>query len=53
MKQIFVVPDLRKVGLRLTISVNQIDKYFDDYPDNDGLKNIIRDKGMQNLNNDD
>ena len=33
--------------------LNQIDEDFDDYPDNDGLKNIIRDEGMQNLNNDD
>jgi len=32
--------------------LNQIDEDFDDHPDNDGLKNIIRDKGMQNLNND-
>ena len=30
-----------------------IDEDFDDYPDNDGLKNIIGDEDMQNLNNDD
>ena len=29
----------------------QLDEDFDDYPDNDGLKNIIRDEGMQNFNN--
>ena len=33
--------------------LNQIDEDFDDYPDNDGLKNIIGDEGMQNLNNND
>jgi len=33
--------------------LNQTNEDFDDYPDNDGLKNIIGDKGMQNLNNDD
>jgi len=33
--------------------LNQINEDFDDYPDNDGLKNIIGDEGMQNLNNDD
>ena len=31
----------------------QIDEDFDDYPDNDGLEDIIGDEGMQNLNNDD
>ena len=31
----------------------QFDEDFDDYPDNDGLENIIGDEGMQNLNNDD
>jgi len=31
----------------------QLDKNFDDYPDNDCLKNIIGDEDMQNLNNDD
>ena len=30
--------------------LNQINKDFDEYPDNDGLKDIIGDKGMQNLN---
>ena len=30
----------------------QFEEDFDDYPDNDGLEDIIRDKGMQNLNND-
>ena len=33
--------------------LKQLDEDFDDYPDNDGLKNIIGDEGMQNLNNDD
>jgi len=33
--------------------LNQIDKDFDDYPNNDDLKNIIGNEGMQNLNNDD
>ena len=33
--------------------LNQIDEDFDDYADNDGLEDIIGDKGMQNLNNDD
>ena len=33
--------------------LNQINKDFDEYPDNDGLKDIIGDEGMQNLNNDD
>jgi len=33
--------------------LNQIDEDFDDYPDNDGLENIIGDEGIQNLNNDD
>jgi len=28
----------------------QLGENFDDYSDNDGLKKIIRDKGMQNLN---
>ena len=37
------------MGLR----ASSIDEDFDDYPDNDGLKNIIRDEDMQNLNNDD
>jgi len=31
----------------------QFDQDFDDYPDNDDLEDIIRDEGMQNLNNDD
>ena len=31
----------------------QFDDDFDDYLDNDGLKNIIGDEGTQNLNNDD
>ena len=31
----------------------QFDEHFDDNPDNNGLKNITRDEGMQNLNNDD
>ena len=31
----------------------QLDEGFDDYPDNDSLEDIIRDEGMQNLNNDD
>jgi len=31
----------------------QIDKDFDDCPDNDGLEDIIWDEGMQNLNDDD
>ena len=31
----------------------QLDEGFDDYPDNDGLEDIIGDKGMQNLTNDD
>ena len=26
--------------------LNQINKNFDEYPDNDGLENIIRDEGM-------
>ena len=30
----------------------QIDEDFDDYPNNDSLENIIGDKGLQNLNND-
>ena len=33
--------------------LNQIDEDFDNYPDNDALKNIIGDEGMQNLNNND
>ena len=33
--------------------LHQIDEDFYDYPDNDSLKNIIEDEGMQNLNNDD
>jgi len=33
--------------------LNQINEDFDDYPDNDGLEDIIGDEGMQNLNNDD
>ena len=33
--------------------LKQIDEDFDDYPDNDSLKDIIGDEGMQNLNNDD
>jgi len=33
--------------------LNQIDEDFDNYLDNEGLKNIIGDEGMQNLNNDD
>ena len=33
--------------------LKQINEYFDDYPDNNGLEDIIGDKGMQNLNNDD
>ena len=28
----------------------QLDEVFDDYADNDGLEDIIRNKGMQNLN---
>jgi len=32
--------------------LNQINEDFDDYLDNDGLEDIIRDEGMQNLNND-
>jgi len=31
----------------------QFDENLDDYPDNDGLEDIIRDKSMQNLNNND
>jgi len=31
----------------------QFDEYFDDYPDNNGLKDIIGNEGMQNLNMDD
>ena len=31
----------------------QLDEYFDDYPYNDGLEDIIGDEGMQNLNNND
>jgi len=31
----------------------QYDQDFDDYLNNNGLKDIIRDEGMQNLNNDD
>ena len=31
----------------------QLDEDFDDYPDNDGLEDIIGDEGMQILNNDD
>ena len=33
--------------------LNQINEDFDDYSDNDGLKNIIGDEGIQNLNNHD
>jgi len=33
--------------------LKQIDEDFDDYLNNDGLEDIIRDEGMQNLNNDD
>ena len=33
--------------------LKQIDEDFNDYPDNDGLEDIIGDEGMQNLNNDD
>jgi len=33
--------------------MGQFDEDFDDCPENNGLKDIIRDKGMQNLNNDD
>ena len=33
--------------------LKQIDKDFDDYPDNDGLEDIIEDEGMQDLNNND
>jgi len=33
--------------------LNQLDEDFYDYPDNDSLEDIIGDKGMQNLNNDD
>ena len=33
--------------------LKQLDEEFDDYLDNDGLENIIRDEVMQNLNNDD
>ena len=33
--------------------LKQLDEDFDDYPDNDDLETIIRDKGMQNLNNHD
>ena len=31
----------------------QFDKDFDDHLNNDGLKDIIREESMQNLNNDD
>jgi len=31
----------------------QFDEDFDDYPNNDGLDDIIGNEGMQNLNNDD
>jgi len=31
----------------------QLDEDFDDYPNNDGVEDIIGDEGMQNLNNDD
>jgi len=33
--------------------LKQIDEDFEDYPDNDDLKNIIGDEGMQNINNED
>ena len=33
--------------------LKQLDKDFEDYLDNNGMKNIIRDEDMQNLNNDD
>ena len=33
--------------------LNQINEDFDEYPDNDGLEDIIGDEGMQNFNNDD
>ena len=33
--------------------LKQLDEDFDDYPDNDDLEVIIRDEGIQNLNNDD
>ena len=33
--------------------LSQINEDFDEYPDNDDLKDIIGDEGMQNLNNDD
>ena len=33
--------------------LNQINQDFNEYPDNDGLENIIGDEGIQNLNNDD
>ena len=33
--------------------LKQLDEDFDDYPDNDGLEDIIGDEGKQNLNNDD
>ena len=32
--------------------LKQINDDFDDFPDNNGLKDIIGDEGMQNLNND-
>jgi len=32
--------------------LKQIDEDFDDYPNNDGLEDIIGDEGIQNLNND-
>jgi len=31
----------------------QLDEDFDDYPDDDGLEDIIREDGMQNLNHND
>ena len=31
----------------------QLDEEFDDYPDNNGLEDIIRDEDIPNLNNDD
>jgi len=33
--------------------LKQFDEDSNDYPDNHGLEDIIRDEGMQNLNNDD
>ena len=33
--------------------LKQLDEEYDDYPDNDGLEDIIGDERIQNLNNND